>query len=239
MHLQILLVIFVFALVQSMFGVGLLVFGTPTLLLMGYNFYETLSILLPCSIVVSLLQILKNRQRLDQKFLKRIFMFSIPSLVLGIFLLNSLSLSLSLKKVVGIFMLATLVLRVSLRLQNFIERVIRKTDGVVLISLGLIHGLSNLGGGLLTVYATSKFKTKEERLKLISVVYLIFASSQVLTLIALGRFQFFAYTPFAMLVAGTAYQFIGSKMFVHANNKIYQISISGLILVYGLILAIS
>ena len=45
-----------FSVVQSVFGVGLLVFGTPTLLLAGYSFEETLAYLLPCSMAISALQ---------------------------------------------------------------------------------------------------------------------------------------------------------------------------------------
>src|ERR687885_1890760 len=46
-----------FSVVQSVFGVGLLVFGTPTLLLAGYSFEETLAYLLPCSMAISALQV--------------------------------------------------------------------------------------------------------------------------------------------------------------------------------------
>ena len=38
-------VIFLFSGVQSIFGVGLLLFGTPTLLLLGYPYADTLWIL--------------------------------------------------------------------------------------------------------------------------------------------------------------------------------------------------
>ena len=37
------LVVFVFAVIQSVFGVGLLVFGTPTLLLLGLPFDAVLA----------------------------------------------------------------------------------------------------------------------------------------------------------------------------------------------------
>src|SRR6185312_9833013 len=55
--LPLLAVVFVCALVQSVFGVGLLVFGTPALLLLGYSFPSALFHLLPCSILISSLQI--------------------------------------------------------------------------------------------------------------------------------------------------------------------------------------
>ena len=44
-------VIIVLAVVQSLFGVGLLVFGTPTLLLLGYPYQDALAILLPAPLV--------------------------------------------------------------------------------------------------------------------------------------------------------------------------------------------
>ena len=52
-----LLVVFVFAIVQSVVGVGLLVFGTPTLMLLGYGFEQTLAIVLPASLCVSAIQV--------------------------------------------------------------------------------------------------------------------------------------------------------------------------------------
>ena len=47
-----------FSIFQSIFGVGILLFGTPTFLLLGYNYFETLNIILPWSLIISLLQII-------------------------------------------------------------------------------------------------------------------------------------------------------------------------------------
>ena len=47
----------------TMFGVGLLVFGTPTLLLAGYDFDRALSLLLPASLCVSAAQLLHPAAR--------------------------------------------------------------------------------------------------------------------------------------------------------------------------------
>ena len=43
------IVVAVLTVIQSLFGMGLLVFGTPTLILLGVDFTEALLILLPCS----------------------------------------------------------------------------------------------------------------------------------------------------------------------------------------------
>ena len=57
--------IILFTIFQSIFGVGLLVFGTPTLLLFGYSFPEVLSYLLPSSITVSFFQIYNRWEYID------------------------------------------------------------------------------------------------------------------------------------------------------------------------------
>ena len=57
------LIISVLSIVQSLFGIGLLVFGTPTLLLMGYPFPNTLAILLPAVAYDQLLHVLASHRQ--------------------------------------------------------------------------------------------------------------------------------------------------------------------------------
>ena len=49
--------ILVLALLQSLFGVGILLFGTPILLIMGYEYQEALMYLLPASAALSWSQV--------------------------------------------------------------------------------------------------------------------------------------------------------------------------------------
>jgi len=50
---DILLVVIVTPVVQSLFGVGVLLFGTPLLLLPGHDFADVLAVLLPISISIN------------------------------------------------------------------------------------------------------------------------------------------------------------------------------------------
>ncbi len=59
MNLYVALIVFVTSVMQSLFGVGVLLFGTPLLLLAGYPFLQSLLILLPISISINVLQILE------------------------------------------------------------------------------------------------------------------------------------------------------------------------------------
>ena len=61
------IIIAVFSVVQSIFGVGLLLFGTPTLLLLEYSYSETLWLLLPCSVTISLIQVVNDYKLIEAK----------------------------------------------------------------------------------------------------------------------------------------------------------------------------
>ena len=74
----------IFSFIQSIFGVGLLLFGTPSLLLIGYEYHEILNILLPASITISFLQVVKSRENIDKS--KKVFIFyCLPVLIIFTF----------------------------------------------------------------------------------------------------------------------------------------------------------
>jgi len=79
--------ILVLALVQSLFGVGILLFGTPILLLGGYEYQEALMYLLPASAALSWSQVWDFKvYKLDGGYRKLFILICIPSLVLGMYL---------------------------------------------------------------------------------------------------------------------------------------------------------
>jgi len=84
MEIGILIVIIVTASIQSLFGVGVLLFGTPLLLLLGYPFLETLLILLPISASINLLQVLKDYREIDLNIYKSILLLTIPFIVVSL-----------------------------------------------------------------------------------------------------------------------------------------------------------
>ena len=74
------LLIGVLIVIQSIFGVGLLLFGTPSFLLLGYDFANTINILMPVSIAISSLQFFKSKIR-DTKFIKEYNLYCLPFLI--------------------------------------------------------------------------------------------------------------------------------------------------------------
>ena len=66
--------ILILTIVQSLLGVGLLLFGTPTLLIIGYSYSETLWMILPSSILISLTQVIFDKDLIKSK--KSIFLLT-------------------------------------------------------------------------------------------------------------------------------------------------------------------
>ena len=82
MSLDILITVAVTSFIQSIFGVGILLFGTPLLMLQGYNFHQSVIVLLPISLLINLFQILKDQSALDLDFYKKILIYTVPFIVI-------------------------------------------------------------------------------------------------------------------------------------------------------------
>ena len=75
------LILLILIIIQSIFGIGLLLLGTPTFLLLGYDFVSTLNFLLPSSIVISYLQFTSLKIP-PKKIILEYNIFCLPFLVL-------------------------------------------------------------------------------------------------------------------------------------------------------------
>ena len=82
LELSILLILIV---VQSIFGVGLLLFGTPSFLLLGYDFPNTINILMPVSVLISFLQFSQSKIS-DKKFIFEYNIYCLPFLIIFLIL---------------------------------------------------------------------------------------------------------------------------------------------------------
>ena len=99
MEIILLSALFIFlAIVQSIIGVGVLVLGTPLLLILNFNLEEILPILLPISILTSFLNLLlikrdnKNLNNVIKQNTKKIFYrYCLPSIIFGLLILKFFS----------------------------------------------------------------------------------------------------------------------------------------------------
>ena len=180
MDFYILITILITAIVQSIFGTGVLLFGTPLLLILGYNFQYALIILLPTSILISFFQLKNNLNKIDIQFYKRLLLFSIPLIILFLYLTNLNSIKINL--FVGIFLVVVAIKENILSINRMIKFLI-KYESLYLMIMGMIHGITNLGGALLSAIVFSKNLSKDSKRTTIAICYLTFAVFQIITLI--------------------------------------------------------
>jgi uncharacterized membrane protein YfcA len=105
-----------------------------------------------------------------------------------------------------------------------------------LILLGLIHGLSNMGGGLLTIYSSTIVEGKGESRSIVSFAYWAFAILQLLILILMKKFIYNPTTLGLAIMSVLCFFFIGQKVFVRTSDRVYQRLITFFIFLYGVVL---
>ena len=158
------LLFFLISMLQAVVGVGVLVLGTPLLLIFGYGIVDIISILLPISILTSLSNILffkiiykKKKIKLDKNIKITFFTLCLPAVFIGIFILKLFQEFINFQVIVSLIILLTLMIKIYYRnsilnYSNFIKK-------IVLFFIGLIHGATNSGGTLLSLFILSLNKS--------------------------------------------------------------------------------
>ena len=186
MDIIILLTIIITSFIQSIFGTGVLLFGTPILLLFGYNFQNLLIVLLPTSILINLFQLKGNSENISFKFYKKLFIYSVPFIILLLYIVTTSQIKIDL--FVGLLIIF-ICLKEHISFINKSVKYIIKYENLYLIIMGIIHGITNLGGALLSTIIFSKKMTKIQMRSTIAICYLTFAVFQILTLISLMNYN--------------------------------------------------
>jgi hypothetical protein len=161
------LLLFFLIILQSIAGVGLLVIGTPMLLIYNIGFIEILSILLPISILTSFfnliflkLKIKKLNIKIDQKLNFLFFTICLPCIFLGLYLIKNFNEFINFKYLVSFVIFSSLIImnqkKVPIKMNNNFR--------ILFLSfIGLIHGISNTGGSLLSLFLTSSYNKNQSR----------------------------------------------------------------------------
>jgi hypothetical protein len=225
------------AAVQSVFGVGLLVFGTPALLLVGLPFPQVLAYLLPCSIVISVLQIAEGGFTLEP-VRKKLLLFTTPAVLIGTLLILVVFKSrVNIRHVVGAMLIVTAGIRLLGPLRQRLQVFVRARLGLLLTLLGLIHGVSNLGGGVLTLIIGSIYEDKVNVRKHIAFGYGLMAIIQLSGLFLVSPIHLKVALWLALpLLAALSYLLVGNRMFRATGEKAYQWSLTALIGTFGVLL---
>ena len=156
-----LIIIVSLVIIQSIFGVGLLLFGTPSLLLLGYDFANTINILMPVSISISAIQFFKSKNR-DINFIKEYNLFCLPFLIFFLIIELKFNYIFNFKLIVALLLvISSLIILNKSKFSSF-KKIFFKIRKLFLMGIGLIHGLTNMGGGFLAIYSTIVSRNNKE-----------------------------------------------------------------------------
>ena len=238
--LILILVILVFSIIQSIFGIGLLIFGTPTLLLLGYSFVESLNIILLPSISISILQIINSRNILDSTLngYKNLFhVYCIPFLIFGLIFVRLNYEIIDFQFSIGIILILITIMRFISVSNNFVSKLLIRNLRLSNILIGLLHGFTNMGGSFLSILASSiYYENKIKTRYLIAYCYLLMGIIQYIFI------QFFFVSNFILInilyviIPVMVFNLFGNKLIDYVSNIQYQKLITYIILFYGIVL---
>ena len=223
---------------QSVFGIGLLLFGTPAFLLIGYDFESTLVLLLPISIVTSLLQTIYQKN-----FIKHVTyefnLFCLPFLFLFLVIAINFVGILDIRIFVSTFLIISSIFALNKSKIIRLEKHVLNYRKIYLIFIGSIHGFTNMGGGFLSLF--SRLINSEDKLLTrgyISYGYFVMGVTQYATILFIGlndidvRQFYYLFFPLVLF-------FPSQKIFHRIDNQLFMKIINYIALVFGIIVLIT
>ena len=122
MSISVIIIIILISLIQSIFGVGVLLFGTPIFLALNFSFVEAISMLLPLSLLINLIQVIPDRKEIDYNFHMKLLLFSIPFIIITLYAVISYEININL--LVGLVLIFFSFNNISISIKNISSKVI-------------------------------------------------------------------------------------------------------------------
>lgn len=200
------LIIFLISTVQSIAGVGVLVLGTPIMLVLNYNIIETMFFLLPISIFSSLSNLIlinsvfKIKNKIDLKLIKYFFIFCLPSICFGLIIIKIFYKYINFNILVSIIIIFSIIVKI--KFEKFTYNLNKNLKKITIFLIGLIHGLTNSGGTLLSLFIASKKKNINLIRFEIHILYFFLATIQFIFLYFLlkNELKFYVNTNISLLI---------------------------------------
>ena len=237
-HIFEIILIFLLIAIQSVFGVGLLLFGTPSFLLFGYDFANTINILMPVSITISSLQFFKSKIK-DAKFMNEYNLFCLPFLLIFLFIALKFKNFFDFKLLVALLLIFSSILILNKSKFSSFKRKFFELKKIILIGIGCVHGLTNMGGSFLAIYSTLISKNvKEVARYYICYGYLIMGIFQYLLVLSLN-YDFLEFIKLYYVLLALIIYFPIQRVFKKINDKKFSTYINLIALLYGILIVSS
>ena len=229
------ILITILIIIQSIFGVGLLLFGTPSFLVLGYDFVNTINILMPVSITISALQFFKSKVK-DRVFIAEYNIFCVPFLIIFLFLALKFKNLFDFKLLVALLLVISSILILNKKNFSSFTKIFLKLKKIILIGIGSVHGLTNMGGSFLAIYSTLVSENvKEVTRYYICYGYLIMGLFQYSMVLLIGYENLNFSKLYYLLIALLIY-FPTQKIFKNIDDGKFSKYMNIIALAYGLLI---
>ena len=232
------LVVALVVVVQSLFGVGVLFLGTPIMMLMGLPMLEILRILHPISLTVNSIQMILGRNYIQWTTVKWFVMLALPMTSIGTIVLKSLVGAPLFPVVIAIYLS---LVAIGFYFNAFPKTIqwAMKHDFIYISLMGLIHGLTNLGGPLLSSYVLAKYNDKEQARATTATCYGLLVTIQLMTLALTGANIWFTQTNLMQIaLAILVFTLTNAFVFHRISNQKFRLFFGFLLLLMSALLMV-
>ena len=222
------LLIFPLAVLQTIVGVGVLVLGTPLLLIFNYDIIEIINLLAPISIITSLLNYLylkynkKNLKiNLDKNIKKNFIIICLPGITIGLVFAREFIDIINFEVMISLIIFLSLF--ITWGFKNLIYSLPLFIKKIILMFIAIIHGLTNSGGTLLAIFFTSLAKNKKDQSRYsITFYYLILVFFQYLLFLMVFKKEIFIDNLFNIFLVITLASFVGNIISKTIDEKFFK-----------------
>lgn len=160
----ILIIILILSIFQTIAGVGILVLGTPILLLMGFQMVEIMTLLLPISMCNSLINLIllnidKKNIKIDWQIRNYFFLICLPGIAFGLFFLKKYSSFINFNLIVCFIIWLIIFLTYINKKKNL--NFVKNFKKSIILLTGFVHGVTNSGGSILSMLITESSSNKK------------------------------------------------------------------------------
>ena len=229
------IIITLLSIFQSIFGVGLLIIGTPIFLQLGYDFFTVLNILLPFSVMISILQRMTSGS-INHLFKVNFIIITIPFVFISLFIVHRYLDNLDILLLVALVMILFSIINI-IFIKNDIKIPTKKMYlNTSLVFLGILHGFTNLGGSLLTIISSNISNNKLEVRGNIAYGYLVFGIIQIFYLLLFFEGISFSYLIYIFIPILAFY--LSQSFYNKINSSNFSLALNFFVLVYGIYLIV-
>ena len=215
------LLIMVLSSFQTIGGVGILVLGTPILILYGLDIVQVMIFLLPLSILNSSINMFylykfKKNITIDGHMSKYFFFICLPSVFVGLFFLKKFSIYINFNLLICFAIWLVIILSYLNKEKKFSKNLKK----IIIFVTGLLHGVTNSGGSLLSILVVRSYDNDVDfkRFQIIF-FYLFLATFQLISIIFIFDINYTDYLNYYYFSSALIGVFVGNFLAQKINDN--------------------